>query len=357
MTHELRKGYTTGTCAQAASKASAIMLFEKKVIDEVSIVTPIGVPLRLPIVDQKVDEDFARCAVIKDAGDEPDVTDKIKVYSTVRVSEKPGITIKGGEGIGIVTKAGLPIPKGEYAINPVPRMMIIKELSQFLIMVKGLEVIISVPLGEEIAKRTFNPKLGIVGGISILGTTGFVEPRSVDAYKTSLVLQLDMVKASGHKRVALVLGYLGERYCREVLGLSEEMIVRVGDHVGFMVGACKEKGFKEVILAGYLGKLVKIAKGQLNTHKSFGDLRIETIATYAESQGAKKETVERILNERSAQATVEIIEKAGLSDLFDMIAKDVVKALSSITDSTLDIRCFVLSLEGRLLGLYPKGGL
>src|SRR3989338_3297908 len=200
---KLKTGFTTGTCAQAAAKGAALMLINKKVVKDVCVETPKGVHLNLKIVGQKMGRNFAQCAVIKDAGDDPDMTDGARICAKVKYSDKKGISITGGEGVGIVTKPGLALDVGEYAINPTPRKMIIKEVTPYLSKNKGMEVIVSVPEGKKIARSTFNSRLGIVGGISIIGTTGIVEPRSTDAYRKSLSLQIDVLKAAGFKNITL----------------------------------------------------------------------------------------------------------------------------------------------------------
>ena len=350
----LRKGYTTGTCAQGAAKASAMMLITGKPIEGVEVETPSGVSLFLPIIDPEIGNDYAKCGVIKDSGDDPDITQGIKIYATVRFSTSLGVTIRGGEGVGIVTKPGLAVPVGEYAINPTPREMILREVSCLLPDDQGLEVIITVPNGEALAERTFNPRLGIIGGISILGTTGIVEPRSIEAYKTSLSLQLDVLKAEGRGKATFVLGYVGERFSKKVLGLADDSIVKIGDHVGFMLEQCVEKGIEEVLLIGHIGKLVKVANGQFNTHNRFGDRRIETIAHHALRCGAGREIIEAILRETTAEATIPILRENGLMKVFDDILREVVLRARNLVGGKLRIHCFLLSLEGEVLGCHDS---
>jgi len=391
MTHDsentpnLRKGFTTGTCAQGAAKAATLMLLTGKVQDRVEVETPSGVKLRLPVIDPEIGDRHSSCGVVKDSGDDPDTTHGVKIYATVSFSGGQGVTIRGGQGVGIVTRAGLAIPVGEHAINPTPREMIRKEVTRLLPEDQGVEVIITVPNGEALAEETFNPRLGITGGISILGTTGIVEPRSIDAYKTSLSLQLEVIKASGSGKATLVLGYVGERYCKNVLGLPGDSFIKIGDHVGFMLDQCKKKGIEEVFLIGHIGKLAKVASGQFNTHCRFGDHRVETIAHHAMRCGADRETIEVILREKTAEATIGIVREKGLMKVFDDIAREVVlrakerinpvrnsggalnptgivqkgthasKELGIISNGVkgkLSIRCIILSLEGEVLGRY-----
>lgn len=353
---KLKKGYTTGTCAQAGAKAAAIMFTTGKLLETVEVETACGNLLSIALRDQEITPEYARCSVIKDSGDDPDVTHRAKIIAEVRPLRQVGIIIRGGKGVGRVTKPGLPVPVGEYAINPVPRKMIVKELSLYLSSQggsqNGFEVIISVPKGEELAKQTFNPRLGIEGGISILGTSGIVEPKSLAAYKASLTLELDVIKACGKKKVALVLGYVGEKFCKETLGLEDDTIIKIGDHVGFMLEECAYKGIREVILAGHIGKLAKVANGQFNTHCQHGDGRLETIAHYAKLCGAPDAVLQEINNQKTAEAAIEILKQNNLCETFNKLAQGVVEKINALVKSVLNVSCYILSLEGEVLGSY-----
>lgn len=351
---KLVRGFTTGTCAQAAAKAASIMLSTKRPVKSVEVKIPKGVKLNIGIVGQKIGRDFAQCGVIKDAGDDPDVTNGVRINARIQYSKKQGIFLRGGEGVGIVTKPGLALNVGEYAINPTPREMIIKEVAAHLSKGKGVEVEISVPGGSEIAKRTFNPRLGILGGISIIGTTGIVEPKSTDAYKMSLSLQLDVLKAAGNEKATLVLGYVGEKFCQEVLGLKPDSIIKIGDHVGFMLSECVKKKISKVILVGHIGKLVKVANGQLDTNIRFGDHRMTTIARFAKLCGAEKKVTGDILRQVSAEASIAILRKHNLTQTFDMIAKKAVDAIGRLVNNQLSVNCILLSLSGEVLSAYPE---
>lgn len=345
----MKKGFTTGTCAQAASKGAAFMLTTKKLISEVTVNVPSGDKLVLKLINQKIKNNSASCAIIKDSGDDPDITNGTKIYAEVRFSSKKGIKITGGKGVGKVTKPGLAIEIGEYAINPVPRMMINREVMAFLPKDKGLEVIISVPKGKELAKRTFNPRLGIVEGISIIGTSGIVLPKSLDAYKASLSLQLDVLKAQGYKKAVLVLGYVGEKFAREVLKADEDSIIKIGDHVGFMLKECQKKKIKDVLLIGHIGKLVKIARGQFNTHSKFGDNRVDTIADYAKACGAKKVIIDELLKQATAEATIDILKKNKLTKVFPELSERIAASINEYLGISANVKCMLLSLKGEVL--------
>lgn len=348
---KLRTGYTSGTCAQAAAKACAIMLASGNIVEEVSLTTASGAQLNIKISNQEIGGDFARCAVTKDSGDDPDITNGLEFFVEVRLSARKGIILKGGKGVGKITKPGLAVAAGEWAINPVPRKMIINELKKWPdLFLPGIEVTISVPRGEETAKRTFNPRLGIEGGISILGTTGIVEPKSLEAYKTSLALQLDVLKASGATLAALVAGYVGDKFCKEVLGLKHDTIVKTGDHIGFMFEECAKKGMTQIIFAGHIGKLVKIANGQFNTHCQYGDGRIDTIVRYAKAAKACKAVIDELFLQEAAESAAQVLKKNNLNTVFDMLAKAAVEKLNKLVNSALKINCYILSLQGELLG-------
>lgn len=352
---EIRRGFTTGSCAQAAAKAAAIMLTNRKIIKKVEIETPSGVRLTLNLVEQRLGDYFAECAVVKDAGSDPDVTNGIKIYARVKLIYKKGITITAGEGIGKVTKPGLAIGVGEFAINPVPRKMILKEVFNFLKEGRGFEVIISIPQGEELAKRTYNPRLGIVGGLSVIGTTGIVEPKSLDAYKASLSLELDVLKAQGYKKAALVLGYVGERYCKDILRLKEDSIIKIGDQVGFMLLQCAKKDIADVFLIGHIGKLIKVSDGQFNTHSKFGDNRISLLVKYAKLCGADNKIIEELRSQTTAEGCIEPLRKAYLIKVFKNIACDVSYNATRLVNNRVRIKCVVLSLKGEVLGEHIGG--
>ncbi|MBM2830960.1 MAG: cbiD [Dehalococcoidia bacterium] len=346
------------------------MLTSGKPVAEVEVETASGVRLKLGVIGQAPSTGsgqafqqaqdaggFARCGVIKDSGDDPDVTDGTEIYAEVRlIPGGEGIRILGGRGVGTVTKPGLPVPPGEPAINPGPRRMIAQEVAALLPLLQrdcGAEVTISVPDGERLAAMTYNPRLGIVGGISILGTSGIVEPRSEEAYRATLSLQVKVARAAGLRKVALCPGYLGERFCNRELGMPEDAIIRVGDHVGFALGECAKSGVEEVLLVGHLGKLVKVAVGIFNTHHTMGDARMETIAAYAALCGAGQDVVKEIMAQDTAEATVAILRQHDLMAVFDRITEAVARRASRLANGVLAVECVILDLKGEVLGRCP----
>ncbi len=264
----MRFGYTTGSCATSAAKAAAIGLFHGKIPDEVEIDTPAGVKLRLSILNKQLSDNAAGCAVQKDAGDDPDVTNGCAVHARVERIFGETIEIDGGEGVGRVTKPGLQVPVGHAAINPVPRRMIEHAVREVIGKRNGARVIISVPNGRVLSEKTFNSKLGILGGISIIGTTGIVRPMSEDAFKTSLLCGLDIARGIGYETVILVPGSLGERSILNLVDIPKDQIIQISNFVGFMLDATRERHFKKVILAGHPGKLIKLLRGDFHTHSS-----------------------------------------------------------------------------------------
>lgn len=314
---KLRLGYTTGSCAAAASKAACLMLLTGVRIDKVSLVAPNGRKLYLDISDIQKDEDSVSCAVRKDGGDDPDVTDGTLVYARVSRTAQAGVLIEGGRGVGRVTKPGLDQPVGEAAINSVPRRMIkenIEEACSAADYHGGIRVVISVPEGEELAKRTFNPRLGIVGGISIIGTTGIVEPMSEKALVETIKVELRQKKLSGKKYVLLTPGNYGSSFIGSAIGIDPGKAVTTSNFIGDSLDMCAEMGFDGALLVGHIGKLVKIAGGMLNTHSKYGDCRMEIIAAHAGACGLGSEKIKEILGSVTCDESIRILDEAGLRE-------------------------------------------
>ncbi len=324
---KLRYGYTTGTCAAAAAKAAVLYLLTGRAPTAVRIHTPKGIDLTLPLEEAVREGDAARCAVRKFSGDDPDVTDGALIAATVSVSAAPGVHIDGGEGVGRVTKPGLKVPVGEAAVNPGPRAMIEQAVTEALEEVEqvlGVDVVISVPEGAALAEKTFNPRLGIVGGISILGTSGIVEPMSEEALVDSIRLEIRQRKALGEKRLILAPGNYGLDFLRESMGVPEDRIVKISNYVGRALDAAAEAGFAEVLLAGHIGKLVKLSGGIMNTHSREGDGRAELMAACALKAGADGDTARAILDCVTTDEMLRIIRERGLlAPAMDILARRI----------------------------------
>ena len=289
----LRYGYTSGSCAAAAAKASAIMLLSKEDCREICLQTPKGILLTLPIYDIKRDAWQASCAVQKDAGDDADITNGMFVYAGVSYlpKEEKGIRIQGGIGVGRVTKPGLDQPPGEWAINSGPRGQIARAVAEAASAYGykgGLLVTIWIPKGEELAAKTFNPKLGIVGGLSIIGTSGIVEPMSEEALVAAVQLEIHVKAAEGKQYLILAPGNYGQDFIQQELGLSLEGAVKCSNFIGDALAKAWDEPFEGILLAGHIGKLVKLGAGRLNTHSRHGDGRMEELACCMELAGYRK---------------------------------------------------------------------
>lgn len=349
---KLRCGFTTGTCAAAASAGAARMLLSGKVIENITVITPSGNSVTVGLTDIKKENDYVSCAVQKDSGDDPDVTDKILVYSTVSY-EKSGITVDGGEGVGRVTKKGLKQQIGEAAINPVPRKMIeeqLKTVASDYSYDGGLKAVISVPMGIQIAKKTFNPRLGIEGGISILGTTGIVEPMSEQALIDTISVELDVRKAQNEEFIIVTPGNYGQDFLRDNLGIAVDKCVKCSNFIGDTIDMCIEKSFKSMLLVGHIGKLSKLGCTIYNTHSRYADGRMEAFALCAALCGAEREVLENILGCITTDAALEILKKEGIFDeTIKMLEKRIDRSLKLRAKGSIEIGMITFSEEYGIL--------
>ena len=351
----LRLGYTTGSCAAAASKAAAWMLLSGRRKETVSLLTPKGMELRLNVQEIEMGDGFVRCAIEKDGGDDPDITTGALIFAQVTKQAQPGITIDGGLGVGRVTKPGLDQPVGSAAINSVPRQMILEKVSQVMEAFDyrgGLEVIISVPRGEELAKKTFNPRLGIVGGISILGTTGIVEPMSEAALIDTIRVELRQRKAAGETRVLLTPGNYGAEFLRDGLHIDPDRAVQVSNYIGDAIDICKELGFEQVLLIGHIGKLIKLAGNMLNTHSKYGDCRMPILAAFAGAEGLSPEDIAAVLNCVSCDDALAILDSAGVKEAaLNRLMEAVMYNLQYRAGETMELSCAMFSKVWGLLSV------
>ena len=307
----LRCGYTTGTCAAAASKAAVAMLFKQESMDSVAITTPNQTDLIIDVLNPQFKDNVARCSIEKDSGDDPDITNGILVSSKVTLlPDSSEIIIEGGKGVGKVTKGGLDQPVGMSAINSVPRKMIKDSLNELAMQYNykgGFHVLISVPKGEEIAKKTFNPELGIVGGISILGTTGIVEPMSAKALADSIKVEISVIAAESNESILIFLGNFGKKFTEEDLNLSTKPGIMCSNFIDVALDSSVEFGFKNILIVGHIGKLVKLGIGMFNTHSHNGDGRIETLLSCALEAGANIEILNEIQKCVTTNAVLDIL--------------------------------------------------
>lgn len=306
MAKKLRRGYTTGTCAQAATKAAMMMLLGNVDVDRVTVSLPGKEVLTLKISDiQKENShegnqeiESVSCAVKKDSGDDPDITNGILVYSKVTKTES-AVILDGGIGVGRVTKPGLDQPVGNAAINKVPRQMIlgeVKEVCELYGYHGGIRVEISIPQGVELAKKTFNPRLGIEGGISVLGTSGIVEPMSEQALLDTIELEMKVKRAAGKNYLIMAPGNYGLDFLREAYGIQDKDVVKCSNYIGQSIDMAAECRFKGMVLAGHIGKLIKVSGGIMNTHSRWADCRMDLLASAMLRAGLSGERARQILD-------------------------------------------------------------
>ena len=320
----LRSGYTTGACAAAGVKAALIFMTSNKMVNNVEITALDGTILTIPINSvnpvESNDSDTICVEVIKDSGDDPDITNGTSVFTEVRCIAGEEIIFRAGEGVGTVTKSGLSVPVGEPAINPKPRELISNVIKEFFADPVGIEVTISIPAGVELAKKTLNPVLGVEGGLSVIGTTGVLRPMSEEAFKKSLVPQIDVAMDAGYDSLIFVPGKIGEVAALK-LGLPKEAIVETSNFIGYMLEAAVEREVKNVLLLGHIGKLAKVAAGVFYTHNRIADCRLETIAACAAAEGLGYKAVKQILNANTTEEAIRIIDENGFERVYQKIAK------------------------------------
>jgi len=369
---KLRCGYTTGSCAAAASKAALIMLLDGIDVTNVKIITPKGIDYVAEIEDIKRDPDglSVSCAVVKDGGDDPDATSGMKIYATV-TCESVGalefdslVEIDGGCGIGRVTRPGLDQPIGNAAINSVPRKMIEESILDVLrdrgITGRLVKVMISAPEGERVAQKTFNPKLGITGGISILGTTGIVEPMSDEAILATIKAEISIRKAEGRKVLLMAPGNYGLKFLSDNYGTTEDDAVTCSNFVYDSLKFAQESGFKEVLFVGHLGKLIKVAGGIKNTHSAYGDHRMEILSDITKAllpEGADSGLLEEIQDCVMTDAALSLITEAGLrQQVAKEIAARIKGYMESWTEGNVSVETIVFSGDYEELVESPGAG-
>lgn len=360
---KLRKGFTTGSCGAAAAKAALYMLLTGSVKDEIEIITPGGAVFRTEVKDIFREGNRVRCAVVKDGGDDPDVTTGLHVTAEVCAEERIDgpleIRIEGGPGVGRVTLPGLDQPVGNAAINRVPRQMIEKELSELaeLLDFRGrIRVILSVPGGEAAAERTFNPRLGIEGGISILGTTGIVEPMSTRAILDTIRVELNQRKALGDRIAAVSPGNYGLNFMKETYGYDLNRSVKCSNYVGDTVDMVREMDFRGMLLTGHIGKLIKVSGGIMNTHSKEGDARMELLAAGVIRAGGSMDTLRGILNCRVTEEALGIIQAespALLRRSMESVMDRILYYLRKRAGEELPVECILYSNEFGLLAASP----
>ncbi|NAT18640.1 cobalt-precorrin-5B (C(1))-methyltransferase [Clostridioides difficile] len=383
-----RRGYTTGSCATGASKAAVYMLITKNRINTINIDTPKGIPLLLKVDNINISDTFVECSIKKDGGDDIDATHTMDIYARAEIvakndKNKGYLTLKdidslstnseckselykfirvyGGTGIGVVTKKGLSVDVGKPAINPTPLKMINHEIRKLigdnfesiLGNDKVLKITIFAPQGETVAKKTFNPRLGIVGGISIIGTTGIVEPMSDDGWKKSLSIELQMKKEQGLDKIILVPGNHGEQFIREKLNLDIKYVVRVSNFIGYMIKEAQRIGYKKILMAGHIGKFIKVSAGIFNTHSKVADARSEILVANLALMGARYEFLNKINQCVTTEEAVELINNSEYREVYNILSnkcRERVKQYLNEDSDDIDVEVIIFSMDKSLLG-------
>ncbi|MCI9997139.1 cobalt-precorrin-5B (C(1))-methyltransferase [Clostridioides difficile] len=383
-----RRGYTTGSCATGASKAAVYMLITKNRINTINIDTPKGIPLLLKVDNINISDTFVECSIKKDGGDDIDATHTMDIYARAEIVSKNDknkgyltlkdidslstnseckselykfIRVYGGIGIGVVTKKGLSVDVGKPAINPTPLKMINHEIRKLigdnfesiLGNDKVLKITIFAPQGETVAKKTFNPRLGIVGGISIIGTTGIVEPMSDEGWKKSLSIELQMKKEQGLDKIILVPGNHGEQFIREKLNLDIKYVVRVSNFVGYMIKEAQRIGYKKILMAGHIGKFIKVSAGIFNTHSKVADARSEILVANLALMGARYEFLNKINQCVTTEEAVELINNSEYREVYNILSnkcRERVKQYLNENSDDIDVEVIIFSMDKSLLG-------
>lgn len=352
----MRYGFTTGSCAAAAAAAACYMLLTGRKKEEMTILTPKGISYTAKLVDISINESSAACAIVKDGGDDPDITTGAHIVAEVAFLQKESlqkdktdavqqIIIRGGKGVGRVTKPGLDQPVGEAAINHVPREMIEKEVRRICALCDyngKLQVTISVPEGEEIAQKTFNPRLGITGGISILGTSGIVEPMSSRALLDTIQVELRQKKAMGQQMIAVTPGNYGLDFMKEAFAYDLDKSVKCSNFIGNTIDMAAETGFCGMLLTGHIGKLVKVSGGIMNTHSKEGDCRMELLAAAALKSGGSKTQALEILGAVTTEEGIRLLQEGGnLQKTMQILMEKIMFYLQKRAAGRLQIECMM----------------
>jgi cobalt-precorrin-5B (C1)-methyltransferase len=356
----LRTGFTTGTSATAATKAALLALTSSQIYNTLAITLPKGKIVKLQIAWTRYSPNTqsVTSAVIKDAGDDPDVTHGAEICSTVSLTSDRGcVEIDGGVGVGRVTRPGLGLEIGHAAINPVPKKMIeqvVRDTAKSILTDKGVKVIISVPKGIELAKKTDNPRLGILGGISILGTTGIVFPYSTASFAASIRQSLDVAISLGTDVVVLTTGGRSEDYIKNIHKyLPDYAFVQMGDFSGYTIKQCAIRNIKKIIIAGFIGKLTKMAMGIKQTHVRGSHVSMEYMANLASLCINSKNILNDIRKANTARHVSEIIIQNNVKKFFDLLCKQVYLEMSNHSNKSIEIEVVMFGFDGKILGTYP----
>jgi cobalt-precorrin-5B (C1)-methyltransferase len=352
-----RTGFTTGACAAAAAKAAARVLVRGELLDDIETTLPNGMRVTFALHRCERAGSTAVCSVVKDAGDDPDCTHGAELVATVELRDAPGVELRGGEGVATVTKPGLGLDVGAPAINPVPRRNITEMVTEELRgapATAGAVVTISVPGGIEMAKQTLNARLGLLGGISILGTSGIVKPYSTAAYKASVVQAIDVARNRGLDELVLTTGGKSETYAMKLHpSLPEEAFIQVGDFVGVGLKHCARRAARRAVIVGMIGKLSKMADGKMQTHAAGSEVNMVLLAQLAAELGARQEVIDEILQANTARHVLELAQREGLGAVTTLICHRVAEVACAHAGGALDVHVQLVDFNGVLLGSHP----
>ena len=342
---ELRRGWTTGACATAATRAALMMLWGEGKPEKVRITLPRGERPEFEVVEARQGEGWAEAGIVKDAGDDPDVTHGTLILSRVEASGG-GVVFVGGRGVGQVTKPGLPIPPGEPAINPVPRQMMtqtVEEMATRLGQIPDIQITVSVPAGEELAAKTWNPRLGIKGGLSILGTTGIVRPFSCAAWIASIHRGVDVARAEGLAHVAGCTGATSERVVQGLYGLPDHAMLDMGDFAGGMLKYIAKHPLPRVTIGGGIGKITKLAQGARDLHSGRSQVDFDLLADWLGDA--------RLRDCNTALQAYEMIGK----EMADMVAEKALVEVQKMVPESVECAVVVIDRAGNLLARTDVG--
>ena len=350
---ELKTGYNTGSSATAAAKAALLSIINQKKIQNVGIILPRKSFLQIPIKSCEFENEKAKCCVIKNGGDDPDVTHGAEIIVELSFTDKVNeIEIGGGEGVGIVTKQGLGLEIGKPAINPVPKKMInenLRESGKEILEKKGIRIIISVPKGRELAPKTDNPRLGIKDGISILGTSGIVIPFSTASYAASIRQNLDVAIAAGNETVVLTTGGRSEEYAKKIVDLPIHCFVQMGDFSGYTIQQCGRKNIRKAYVVGFIGKLAKMAAGVKQTHVKGSKVDMNFLSELAKKANANEKVIASIKKANTARHVSEIIKENNISGFFELICGETYKHMRKHSEEKVPIDVILFDFEGEIL--------
>jgi len=355
---KLRTGFTTGTCATASSKAALLAIIQQNKINTVDVLLPKRDRIKININTCKFSKENAKCSVIKDGGDDPDVTHGAEIFVDLSLTDNIGsIEIDGGIGVGRVTKPGLGLEIGSAAINPTPKKMIlenIQEVGEQILKRSGIKIVISVPKGKELAIKTDNPRIGIMDGISILGTSGIVIPYSTASFAAAIRQQIDVVHSMNDRDVVLTTGGRSEDFARKIIELPDHSFIQMGDFSGYTIKQCAKKGLKKAYVAGFIGKLAKIAAGAKQTHVKGSKVNMKFLSEIAKRCNAEDNTVHKIQNANTARNVQEIIVEDSVDGFFDEVSKEACIQMRNHSEGNIPIEVILFDFNGKILSKYEQ---